>query len=76
MPGGLVLSGFGVVWLDYCGTLGASAKAARPRYQDIELLLSEGLLLFHPKGPLARQPAGVAESGQGPEMGEISTLIQ
>lgn len=38
---------FSVVWLDYCGTLGAARnnKLARQRLQDIELLLEHRLLL-------------------------------
>lgn len=38
--------GFSVVWLDFCGTFGTGAAAARQRAQDIELLFEHHLLAF------------------------------
>ena len=35
----------GVVWLDFCGTFGASARAGRQRQHDLEQLFSQKLLL-------------------------------
>eukprot|EP01043_Picozoa_sp_COSAG02_P044001 COSAG02_NODE_3882_length_6090_cov_26.657152_4_plen_1174_part_00 len=35
---------FDVVWLDYCGTFGAAARAGRHRLQDLEVLFDQGLL--------------------------------
>ena len=35
----------GVVWLDFCGTFGGSARAGRQRQHDLEQLFSQKLLL-------------------------------